>query len=310
MKRFIIKLLFFIVPVAIMFLLLNELYIHTNYWKSENNINKFENVPYNLELVNLGSSHTCYGINYDFTPELKAWNLANDSQRYFWDYGVLKNYANHLEKNSIVLIPISYFGVIGRGDYSEYRKRYYRILPKEDMDYWTFKEYIFYSKFPFLSAGVNRIHILRDIPNDKMSPYYDRFKHLDGEELYTYCKKKHERWTAWDIGEKGYSENIKEISTVIDFCYTHNFRPVLITAPITDVLNNIYATDETFFPTFYRFSSDLQKKYPDLQYLDYSHNNDFSSNHELFADGDHLNNFGAEKFTKTLISDLKANNIL
>ena len=305
MKRFICKLILFVFPVAVIFLLLNALYVRTNYWKHENNTDKFVNIPYDLELVNLGSSHTCYGLNYDVVPELKAWNLANDSQRYFWDYGVLKNYADHLAENAIVIIPISYFGVIARGDYSEYRKRYYRILPKEDMDYWLLKEYIAYCKLPLLSAGVNRIHIFRDIPKERMTPFYGREKHLDGEDLYTYCVNKHKSWTANNKGEEGYKENREEISRIIDFCYAHHLRPVLITAPITDVLNEIYEADNDFFSTFEQFSNDLCQKYAGLIYLDYSRSEDFSPYHELFADGDHLNNFGAEKFTRTLIKDLQ-----
>ena len=305
MKRFIFKSLLFIVPVVALFFALNALYVNTNYWKGENRINKFDDIPYNLELGNLGSSHTCYGIKYDVEPKINAWNFALDSQRYFWDYGVLKEYIDHFAENAIVLIPISYFGVTGRGDYSEFRKRYYRILPKESMDYWTLKEYILFCKLPFLSAGANRIHIFRDIPKEQMSPYFNRTAFLEGERLLAYCIKKHEGWTEMDKAG-GYEENIKEISAVIDLCYSHKLRPVLITMPVTDVLNEIYANDIDFFFTFEKFSKELCEKYSDLPYLDYSRDERFSANHSLFADGDHLNTIGAEMFTHILLSDLAA----
>ena len=309
MKRFICKIFLFIVPVCALFLLFNALYSRTNYWKSENHINKFTDMPYNLELGNLGSSHTCYGINYDVAPEVKAWNLANDSQRYFWDYGVLKQYIDHFAENAVIIIPISYFGVTGRGDYSGFRKRYYRILPKESMDYWSFKENLCYNTFPLLSAGVKTIHIFHDIPKAQMSLFYNRTAHLDGENLEKSCIDRHKGWTEMDK-DGGYAENIREISAIIDLCYEHKLTPVLISTPITDVLNAIYAEDEAFFPTFKQFSADLCEKYPAIRYFDYSHDERFSPNHELFADGDHLNNFGAEKFTKILVSDLQANGLL
>ena len=305
MKHFLFKIFIF----AISVFLLDIRYVQTNYWKSENNVNKFDDIPYNITLANVGTSHGLYGLKYDVVPEINAWNFALSSQPYFYDYAMLNKYIDHFEKDAIVIIPISYFQVTGQVDCAKFRSRYYRLLAKNEMEYWTLKEYIAYCKFPIISAKMNILKTVRDFSKEQMSPYYGRIKHLEGENLYKYCVEKHKGWVNL-YKENAYCENSIAISKIIDFCYAHNLRPVLITAPITDVLNNIYATDETFFPTFYRFSSDLQKKYPDLQYLDYSHNNDFSSNHELFADGDHLNNFGAEKFTKTLISDLKANNIL
>ena len=61
MKRFFCKcgLLFIIAVVSV--LVFNALYLRTNYWKSENDMNRFVGIPYNLELGNVGSSHGCSG---------------------------------------------------------------------------------------------------------------------------------------------------------------------------------------------------------------------------------------------------------
>ena len=130
---------------------------------------------------------------------------------------------------------------------------------------------------------------------------------MDEKNLYDYCIEKHKSWTSpeGEKGKIGYDMNISEISLMIDLCLAHELIPILITTPVTDVLNEIYENDIDFFPTFEQFSRDLTSKYEGLIYLDYSRNEKFSKNHEFFCDGDHLNNMGADAFTKQVISDLK-----
>jgi lysophospholipase L1-like esterase len=70
-------------------------------------------------------------------------------------------------------------------------------------------------------------------------------------------------------------------------------------------LNEIY--DErlpAFWDTFYRFTRELCEAYPDVPYLDYSHDSRFTHDFSLFTDGDHLNASGAKKFTAVVIADL------
>ena len=312
MKRFCLKVLLLIIISGALLCLMNALYIRTNYWKSENHMNKFENISYDLSLGNVGSSHTCYGIKYNAVPEMSAWNLALSNQPYFYDYAVLKQYIDHFKENAVIVICISYFEITRRPDYSVYRSRYYRILPRESMDFWSLKEYIVFKLLPILSAGICKIYILHDIPQEAVSPYYNRNIFLEGKKLEEYCIVKHKSWTSPELekGEEGYRQNSAEVAAMIDLCYEHKLCPVLITTPITDILNNIYAQDEGFFTTFERFTTGLCTKYPGLLYLDYSRDEEFSVHHEYFADGDHLNNIGAEKFTKRLVADLKKLDLL
>lgn len=307
MKRFILKFSLFCLLCFSFFLLINKLYTNTNYWKNENNIYKFSNIPNNLELVNVGSSHAVFSMKYDTVPEIKAFNFALAAQPYFYDYAVLKKYIGHLSENAIVLIPISYFGITQKEQYSTFRKRYYRILNRDEMDYWSLKEYLIYAKYPILSAGINKTRLFRDIKAEQMSPFYNHDDSLDGQKLYNYCVRKHEDWTLPELedGEAGFNHNILAVSKIIDICYQNNLCPVLISMPVTDVLNSLFEQDGDFFSTFDEFSKVLCSKYPELKYLDYSHNADFTSNHKLFADGDHLNNAGAEIFTTDVVEELK-----
>ena len=316
MRRFIFKCALLLVLVTGLILLVNALYVRTNYWKSDSDMNKFSDIPYNLELGNVGSSHTKVGIDWRVTPEVNAWNLALDEQRFFYDYAVLNKFIDHFAENAVILICLSYFEIdnfLSSSDHT--RARYYRILSKEDMDTWSLKEYVFYKLVPVLSADdVKMTGLLFDKPVSHMNPYYYRNSYMEGDRLYEYCIKKHSGWTTRlrpTTPQEDYAENLAKVSEMIELCESHHLRPVLITTPITDVLNSIY--DEKtpdFFATFHQFSADLRERYPDVPYFDYSHDEAFSGRHELFADGDHLNNAGAELFTKTLVADLQKEGFL
>ena len=308
MKRFIIKLSVLVFFVCLLVALINLLYMQTNYWKSENYVNQFDDVPYNLELGNVGNSHGLYSFMWDAVPEIKSANLALSSQPYFYDLKMLEKYIEHFEKNAVVIILISYFEITRRPDYSPYRCRYYRLLEKEDLDSWSLKDYICLKKIPLFSANQNILKIIHDIPVEQMSPYYNRTSFLEGDELKEYCIKKHKDWTSADRekGQEGYNQNLNEVSAMIQLCRSHNLKPVLMTTPVTDVLNEIYENDGNFFPVFKQFTDELLKKYDGLEYFDYSKDEYFSKNHKLFMDGDHLNNFGAEEFTKKVVFDLQS----
>lgn len=311
MRRFIFKCALLLVLVTGLVLLVNALYVRTNYWKSDSDMNKFSDIPYNLELGNIGSSHALYGIDWRVVPDLSAWNLALSGQQYFYDHAVLKQYIDHFAENAVMLICLSYFEIDNILASQGSLARYYRILPRKDMDSWSLKEYVFYKLVPVLSANdVELLGIVFDKPVSRMNPYYNRNSYMEGDMLYDFCIKRHKEWTTGQSSEY-YEQNLAKVSEMIELCESHHLRPVLITTPITDVLNRIY--DEKtpdFFATFHQFSADLRERYPDVPYFDYSHDEAFSGRHELFADGDHLNNAGAELFTKTLVADLQKEGLL
>jgi lysophospholipase L1-like esterase len=113
------------------------------------------------------------------------------------------------------------------------------------------------------------------------------------------------------MGEEGFSYNKAWVSKIIELCLAHDIQPVLITTPITSVLNTVYAErSPKFFETFYRFTRELQEAYPSVPYFDYSHDPRFENNFSLFFDGDHLNTAGAGKFTAIVVSDLQSRGLL
>lgn len=312
MKRFLVKSLLFLALTFGIMLALNRRYEETNHWKKENNVWKFNFVPNGIQLANFGSSHGELGFKYDKFPQYTAFNFGLGSQRYFWDYGLLRQYADRFAPGAVVLLPVSYFGITGRGNYDDMRPRYYRFLRREYFDRWDTMEAVRYAKLPVLSAGTNILRCIKDIPPEHIDVFAIRTSHLEGEALRRYCLNKHQQWTSpqYEGGEEGYRQNLLELCQLVEFCLERGLRPVLITTPICTVLNDIYAEDGDFFPTFYRFIADMQSQFPGLSHFDYSHDPEFSPKVELFADGDHLNASGAELFTARVVADLQEAGLL
>jgi hypothetical protein len=275
-----------------------------------NEISKFKNVPEHIQIANVGSSHGECGFDYS-NVSYQGFNFGLSSQLYLYDYLILKQYINKFDKNAILLIPISYFQITRiKTDFKNQRARYYRFLAKEFMDFYSIKEKILFTYIPVLSAGNTFKFIIKDqpiVPENKIE-----------SDLIEYCNKKHRQWTTndevdnvFEAGEKGFSDNTFILRQIVEFCYANEIQPVLITTPITSILNKIYAEKSPgFFDTFYRFTRELQEAYPGLPYFDYSHDSRFEYDFLLFRDGDHLNTAGAQKFTSIVISDLQASGLI
>jgi hypothetical protein len=182
-------------------------------------------------------------------------------------------------------------------------------MPKQ-----TINDYIGYAMrklFPVLYAGQNITKILNDIDVEKNKNA--RYSSMPEAELIDYCRKKFINWTGFvtEAGEEGYAYNMDLVCRMIDLCLSHNIRPVLIATPIVSILNNLYAErSPEFFDTYYQFTREIGEKYPGVKFFDYSHDDRFENDFSLFQDGDHLNAYGAEKFTQIVVTDLEANGIL
>lgn len=310
MKIFVIKVLIIIVPIFCSVGILNFLYVNTNYWKNETDATlKFKNVPQHIQIANIGSSHGLNSFDYDDISN-QSFNFSLSSQRFIYDFAILKQYKNSFDKNAVLLIPISYFQITQRKiDFKDSRARYYRFLANELIDQYSLYEKMLFKYVPVLTAGNTLQFIIKDI-----SLLSNSF--MTEQELLEYCEKKYIAWTTdseyeYEAGEDGFVYNKNMAKQIIDFCYANDIQPVLVTTPITSVLNTIYKEKSPdFFDTFYRFSRELQEDYPSLLYFDYSHDPRFETNFSLFRDGDHLNAIGARKFTSIVVLDLQTSGVI
>lgn len=308
MKKLLFKFICLFFPLVIL-LPLNILYMRTNYWQDENDVRRIKTTPYNVQLGNVGSSHGQNSFKYDVVDNYCCANLGLSAQRHSMSYLVLKQYIDHMQKNAVLLIPISYCEITNCYDvyYKEQEPRYYRILSSELIPDYSVIKRIRFDLFPILSGGRNIGKIFNDAPEGDIFTLPSVSAKVNEQELPRIAEVKYSAWISpiVDKGEEGFIYNQQALSKIIDLCHEHHIKPVLITTPIIDVLNEYFDNHEGFFDTFYRFIDEVQEKYPDILYFDYSHDERFSPDHTLFIDSDHLNLWGAEKFTRIVVSDLE-----
>jgi hypothetical protein len=312
MKKFLLNCLLLFMPFLSLVGILNFLYIKTNYWQETivNEVLKFKDIPEHIQLANVGSSHGIRSFDYNSVP-CQSYNFSLSSQYFLYDYLVLKQYINRFNKGAVLFIPISYFQITRiKTDFRDQRARYYHFLAKKYMDFYSIQEKTLFARIPVLTAERDTLKfIIKDIPP------IPEFKFMTETELIEYCIEKHKLWTTdsnnvFEAGEEGLTHNKYWVGQIIELCYANNIQPILVTTPITSVLNNIYMEKTPdFFDNFYRFTRELQETYPGLPYFDYSHDPRFEEDFSLFFDGDHLNTIGAKKFTAIVMSDLQASGL-
>ena len=157
-RYFVIKIILLVIG-GIFIILLGNLY---KYKVDENN--KYLRVPHNLKLINLGSSHGEYGLKYD--KNIKYYNLANESQPFYYDLKLLKKYKNNFERNAIIIIPISVFSFYPQmQEIKKLNDKYYPILDFTEI-YEGDKKQMFLKKyFQLLYRGKDILKILKYLKN-------------------------------------------------------------------------------------------------------------------------------------------------
>ena len=71
----------------------------------------WDGIPFELDVVNLGSNSAKYGFDYS-NQNLKAANLAMGPQCLLMDLNILKAYKEHLKPNAIVFIPMHWLSLL------------------------------------------------------------------------------------------------------------------------------------------------------------------------------------------------------
>lgn len=68
----------------------------------------FRDLPYDLEMINLGSTVAFNDFDYELIGK-KGANLAQAPQTLYYDYQILKKYMDHLADNAVVCVGVCHF---------------------------------------------------------------------------------------------------------------------------------------------------------------------------------------------------------
>lgn len=308
-KYFKINLMLFILGVFLIFVL----GMVQRYKVDEHN--RFLRVPKNLKIINLGSSHGQYGFVYP--KEANAYNLGVSSQPFFYDKAILKKYKSNLQSRGIVLIPVSIFSFYMGDKIEEYSDRYYSFLDHTEVYKGNKNQQELKKSFPLLYNGKDLIPVIKyfitNISKGNLTPnetIYPKILSLEEKIIEA------DTTTARHLGvsEKKFNQSfeiaVAQVKDIITICKENKLTPILITTPQTYLYNDRIGElnyEERIYSKVKKVNESFENE---LIYLDYSHDQRFENNLDLFSDDDHLNKKGAEIFTKIVLEDLKAKKIL
>lgn len=312
MKRFLAKvlLLFFLVFASVA--LINFIYVNRTKNSNIDNIKKFNIMPDQIQICNLGSSHGEYGYNYcDWDKKYKCFNFGLSSQSLSYDYRLLKYYGDHINKGTIVFITVSYFILFGKDEtecayFDSMNRRYYSILPDKLIKKYDFSTDVMINYFPSLS--VLPTVMIKSIISGP--PFLDdRWKNnTDSIDLAKDANSAFERHLLVDkLDSNGNRiENKKEINALNDiivFCQKKGAIPILITPPFLAEYTDLVKTDKTFYSDFYSIVHEISNR-TGTDYYDFALDKRFANQHAWFMNADHLNEEGARNFVNILMKDI------
>ncbi|MCK5129344.1 MAG: hypothetical protein KAQ68_05815 [Clostridiales bacterium] len=260
-----------------------------------------KNIPNEIEIINLGSSHAQFAIDYNSLKEYKGYDFSIPAQSFMYDLNILKQYQKHLSDDCVVIIPISYFDY-----YEDYpidnvikrqRRFYYPILNINRIKYLNILDILIYKWLPILNIDKeNLVYIVEDDKN-AISNYERKFQQNKYYSSETQSIDIDGFLFENDIKVYGHSKNfakgvnpysIEQLKTIVEYCLAKGYRPLLITTPFSDYYNAAEDFTEDFYEEFYQITNNISQQY-NIEYWDYSHDIRFTNDITLFYDNNHLN---------------------
>lgn len=253
----------------------------------------------NPDVVATGISYMCRAIE---SSELckSFFNLANPSQDLYFDYEIIKfileNHRDRIFNLKYLFIGLSYYSFeydLSKSSMKGKVLMYYKKLGK----YNNFKDINDISEIDEINMNIgikifrfNRLGVDIDW-NQKINTIH---------EINDECGKRQ----ALLDSNKNYPETVKENKEIfkkyLQLLKENNIKPIVIVCPTSKYYSKYFP--KRLKDQFYTIINETRKQY-DFQFLDYFDSELFEDND--FYDVSHLNDKGAEKFTKLLNEKVK-----
>lgn len=301
MNQFIKKIILFSAPV-IVFIVITELLLRNipnDYSYKKNYLDQHSN---EIETLFLGSSHAFYAVNPEFVHS-NSFNASHVAQSIDYDIQILKKYVNQSDKLKFIVVPIDYF-------------TFYNRL-ETGVESWRIKNYNIYYGFNRSQNLVDNSEILNGKWSENMTRILRFLRKKKSEigcnqlgwgtssnsknakNIIITGKEAAKRHAKKD--KSFFRENVALVNEIIALAKPKKTRVIFYTSPAyktyTSLLNK-EQLQKTIATTEAIASSN-----PNVSY--YNFLNDTSFTVKDFYDADHLNEIGAEKFSKKMDSIIK-----
>ena len=311
MKKFILKTIFFLLPILVLAVIMEvALRAIPNDYKQKRSY--MDSHLDEIEVLVLGSSHSLYGINPKYFSQ-KTYNMAYVSQSLDLDYKILEKYGNEFKNLTVIIVDISYFSL-------------YSTL-ETGPEPWRAKNYNIYYDIS-TSKATNNFEVLTnklDINYSRMKLYYT--KKIKNDKAFidsTFTAKMYDGWISlkpakttddleetgvaaagrhtYDITERSrveiHDEQTNVLGKIVDWSKQKKVKVVFVTTPTYKTYyNRINAAQ---WDNTYKVIEDICRKNSNCRYINLLKNEGNLFTEKDFSDADHLSETGAEKMSKLI----------
>lgn len=309
---------------AISLLVFNKLYKKTNHFNNQSALatDFVSNEGYrldlarNYEIVNVGSNPARFAFFYE---QVRGRNWSTGTQGLDMDLEILKTFHSYLAHGAWVILPIVPFSSVSgylnnKPKSAKYLAKYARLLDSlqlKNSKNFQDSRWRLYSTFPLLTDPRLIRYVIRDVAKESRLEISENPMCLidmeqDARRWIEKCWKPefnirslHDEFTP-ELNE-GFQKSVKMMSEIIDFLQEREYKPIIISTPISSALGTYFTPDVKN-----RYVTDFAKQFEPrgVPFLDYMHDEVFSK-HEYYFNALFMNLRGRKEFTKKVMRDLE-----
>lgn len=252
----------------------------------------FLGIPYNLSMVNTGSTFSQFAFNNYRELKINGCNMALQHNSLENDFGILKKYYSHLCPKAIVAITLAPCVMM----YRSFHQNNGSCLSKSAIK----------SK---IKSTLGRFNY-GDVTDYYPLAYSDKLANKHISELAQGWKT---LFSLANLKESNLSnENIKNIqfntiilSKMIAFCYSHDFVPIIVITPMSNILNQYFSDDFVNTALLNPLNKAIENSHS-VHILNYRKDPQFCNHNSFYLDGGfRLSKLGSKVFMRRFLIDLK-----
>lgn len=309
MKKLLIKATSLIIICLIIVSLYNMAYLKIALYERNPvfSVNKFKNVPDQIEYCNFGNSLAADAFgNYEGFEE-NCFNFALSAQTLSYDYRIMQQYKDRIQDGAIVFITLNYscFAVNEEndGNFEAKNERYYYFLSPTNIKNCSLFEFGVIRTLPVLWQ--TPVSIIQ-----KWQAYKNDISSIDFTGKPDFCGTAEEFYRGRSVIDGDgklivVKEELDSLNGLIRLCHEQGAKPVLVLTPYRKEYTDLF--DENFYEQYKGFLTDICKD-EDCKLYDLSHDKEFELTDEYFDDAYHLSEEGSKAFmsrVRSIIEETK-----
>lgn len=292
MKKFFVRLFVFLAIILILFPIV-EIIIRTipnNYSYKHDYLTANAS---DIQILSMGSSHGLYAIDPLYFNR-KGFNASHVAQSINFDYEIWDKFKASFDNLDTLIIPITFFTLFSNLE--------------DTSEAWRIKNYAIYYGFKENNIK-NNLELLNQRPSAILKMIAKRLKgqtnltisELGANTIFSNQPDLLETGQSAAIrhAKQGFNrleENVGFIKSMLSDCESMGVSVLLVTTPTTEYYwKNL---DKNLLQLMQLTIDNLLQEFPDVKYFNFLKDDRFDLSD--FRDADHLNPYGAEKFTKIL----------